>query len=440
MADKNLFTALELKGGLLSGDSLRQVLCEIVDKGLRSTMPFSLMLLDLQEYRTLALLYGSESADQFLEAQAQKLQSMLPDDILAGCLENGDLVVIDPHPAISCLAAPLLEAATESLEINGNLLSPTVKAGIVFCPMHGTQVDTLIRRARLAASKCDGSELQVYTPAMEQTARKDFVLQHEMIDALDSGQFLLHFQPQCSLQDTSIEGCEALIRWRHPEHGLLMPGDFIDAFERNGCIHRLGSWVLDQACRQLAAWRTTGLGPQRVSVNISPIELEQPGFVKKVMRSIHAYALDPKSITLEITESVAFSDPHRVSYQLRELQSAGVHLSIDDFGAGYSSLSALQHIHADQLKLDRSLTKDLAATTRARILAKSAIDLGQELGMRIVAEGIETQEQRHILIRLGCYSGQGYLLGAPLSPLAIQARMRQASTRNRPGSYSRMIN
>lgn len=214
------------------------------------------------------------------------------------------------------------------------------------------------------------------------------------------------------------------MRWRHPDHGMLQPGQFIPAAEANGAIMDLGEWVLRRACEQVVAWRTTGQGPERVAVNVSARQLQDRFFPQRLEAILASVGATPDCLEIELTESVAHKNPEQVRYTLGQLQDMGVDLAIDDFGAGFSSLFSLQFIPARTLKLDRALTSDAPRPHRQIEILRAAVDLGHRLGMRVLAEGIETPGQLARLREMGCELGQGHLLGRPASPMEVCAQAR----------------
>jgi EAL domain-containing protein (putative c-di-GMP-specific phosphodiesterase class I) len=272
------------------------------------------------------------------------------------------------------------------------------------------------------------NNVQFYTREMNACVEDKLVLLdglRKAIDSLGGGhgepQFSLLYQPKVDLASGRIFGVEALIRWNHPEHGMVPPQRFIGLAEESGLIVAIGEWVVRTACRQNQAWRAAGLAPITVSVNVSPRQFEEPQLVERVARALQDSGLDPEGLELEVTESLIMRDLARSVGKMRELKAMGVSLSIDDFGTGYSSLSALKTFPISRLKIDKSFVSDLADSVDDQAIALAVISLGHRLHLRVIAEGVETAQQRDFLRAHGCDEMQGYLFSRPVPAPAIAA-------------------
>jgi diguanylate cyclase len=314
-------------------------------------------------------------------------------------------------------AAKILEALREPHLIDGHELYVSGSIGIVTYPDDGTDAETLMKKADLAmyhAKETGRDSYQFFKPAMKARAVERQSLEDSLRYAIERRELVLHYQPKVDLKSGGIIGAEALIRWRHPQRGLVPPGQFVTIAEDCGLIVPIGRWVLREACRQARAWQTAGLPPLCVAINISPVELRAPGFVAGVRAILKETGLEPRYLELELTETVLIEDSRSVADVLEELKDIGVFLALDDFGTGYSSLSHLKRFPIDTLKIDQSFVRDLTVDEDDAGIVTAVIGMGKSLHMRVVAEGVETREQLEILQEHGCPQGQGYFFCRPV--------------------------
>jgi EAL domain-containing protein (putative c-di-GMP-specific phosphodiesterase class I) len=291
-------------------------------------------------------------------------------------------------------------------------------------PGDGTDVGTLMKNADTAMyhAKDQGrNNYQFFTTAMTEATEERMGLERDLRVALASGQFELHYQPQIRALGHELYGFEALVRWRHPQHGLVSPMKFIPIAEETGLIEPLGDWILEEACRQLAIWRREGFRTVRMAVNISPHQLRSATFVGRVQSCMRANGLRSGDLELEVTESAAMHDPDRAIGQLDALRDLGVDLAIDDFGTGYSSLAYLKLLPIQTLKLDRSFVRDIETDENDAAISAATLALAHTLGLRVVAEGVETEAQRAFLTSHQCDLLQGYLFSQPMAAMEATA-------------------
>jgi EAL domain-containing protein (putative c-di-GMP-specific phosphodiesterase class I) len=291
------------------------------------------------------------------------------------------------------------------------------------------RTDELMKQADLAMykSKQTGrNALHFFDPAMQSLLIERAALEKGLRRAIESDQFLLHYQAQ--VVDTGrVTGVEALLRWQHPEFGMVAPNNFIPLAEETGLILSLGQWVLRAACTQLALWgNQPGMAHLTVAVNVSAKEFREPHFVAKVLETLHQTGADPKKLKLELTESLLVDNVEAVIEKMLALKSNGIGFSLDDFGTGYSSLSYLKRLPLDQLKIDQSFVRDVLIDPNDAAIAKTIVTLAQSLGLGVIAEGVETEAQRDYLAGAGCHAFQGYLFSRPLPLDAFEAFMRRA--------------
>jgi len=307
------------------------------------------------------------------------------------------------------LARRLVEVLVRPFEIAGRQVQISGSVGIVVYPDHGHK-DKLVAHAdaaMYAAKRAGGNTYALFESHMDAGALDQLSLQNDLRHAIEFDQLQLHYQPKVDGRLGQIRGVEALLRWNHPERGSVSPGVFIPIAERFGLINSVGNWVIDEACRQMQAWADDGVR-MRVAINLSVHQLREEDLVERIEKALSRHHVDPSRLLCEITESVAMEDIKGTQRAFDGLARIGVFLSIDDFGTGYSSLSYLRQLPARQLKIDRSFVSDIEASNDARAIVSAVIHLAHALGLGVVAEGVETEGQRDILLRLGCDELQGF--------------------------------
>lgn len=328
----------------------------------------------------------------------------------------------DAWPDMMSLGERLCAALGSPFEARGTAMSLGASVGIAVHPQHGTSRDELIRCADLAmyAAKNLGRRRAVmFTTDLDAEAARRTWLHHDLQRAVERGEWELHYQPRIDARTGVALSAEALVRWRHPDRGLLGPAEFIQAAEETDVIVALGRWALARACAQLAAWRSAGLRLERVAVNVSARQLANFGLVDDVAHALQAHGLRPADLELEVTESVLVHDALVAQQVLQRLRALGVHVALDDFGTGYSSLAYLQHLPIDVMKVDRAFVKDLGASPSADAVIGAIVSLAHSLGKALVAEGVETPAQAARLYAMGCTELQGFLFSRPVAAEAF---------------------
>ncbi len=310
---------------------------------------------------------------------------------------------------LATLGEPMTLPNAVTVNLSGSI-------GIVMYPEHGPASKLIANAdaAMYAAKRAGGSTYAFFEPRMELDAREQLALQADLRLAIDRHELQLYYQPKIDGKSGQITGVESLLRWQHAVRGFVPPGLFIPIAERFGLIGTIGNWVIDEACRQLREWNRQGLR-MRVAVNLSVHQLRQEDLVQRVRLAVEHFGVDPQLLTFEITESVAMEDTQETMRAFAQLSSVGVSLSIDDFGTGYSSLAYLRKLPAKQLKIDQSFVQDLGSSQDALAVVDAVIRLAHALGLRVVAEGVETVRQRDILLSLHCDELQGYLFARPMA-------------------------
>jgi diguanylate cyclase (GGDEF)-like protein len=397
----------------------------------RDAKHVAVLFLDIDAFKNINDTLGHSAGDEVLKAAAQRLQVHLrKGDTLArvGGDEFTAVVRGFVHPADTAKVAQSFQAALkEPVLADQRELFLTACTGISVFPDDGDDVETLLKNADTAlhrAKEQGHDTFRLYTASMNAEAVRRLRLEHSLRRALSRDEMTVHYQPIVDLGTGRVHGVEALIRWNHPEHGLVLPGEFIPLAERTGLLGSLGPWVLRAACRQAREWRDAGLSELNMAVNISARQLQYTDLVGEVTGALQAAGLDPRRLELEITESSAMRNPEATIQTLRALKALGVRISIDDFGTGYSSLSQLQRLPIDTLKIDRSFVRDITEDPDDAAIATAIIALAHTLKLRVVAEGVETKEQLAFLTERRCDRIQGYLVGRPLAADACATLLR----------------
>lgn len=378
-----------------------------------------ILFVDLDGFKPINDSFGHAAGDEILIGAAQRLlEQARSSDTVARVGGDEFLVLLeDPQDAAACMAFAnrILKSLSQPFKLGNKELQITCSIGIVVFPDHGDR-DHLIANAdaaMYAAKRNGGNGFAVFEPHMGSDASEQLELQNDLRNAIQRQQMTLHYQPKIDGERGSIIGVEALLRWQHPERGMISPDIFIPLAERFGIINSLGNWVIEEACRQLAEWRNMGL-QMRVAINLSVHQLRESGLAERITQTLDCYGVQANQLLCEITESVAMEDTQATQRTFEELRDIGVYLSIDDFGTGYSSLNYLRQLPAQQLKIDRSFIRDLETEDDARAVVHAVVHLAHALGLRVVAEGVETAAQRDILLDMQCDELQGYFYAKPM--------------------------
>lgn len=384
----------------------------------------ALLFINLDAFKPINEIYGHHGGDSILCEIASRLRSVAePGDHLARLGGDEFLLLMTTQvttETASTRARQILTLVSKPHKFEGREGSIACSIGIAMYPTHGA-ASVLITRADAAmrASKAaGGATFSFFEPRMINDHREQVELLQDLRGALGRNEFELFYQPKIDAPSGEITGAEALLRWVHPERGMISPMIFIPAAEKYGLINSIGAWVLEEACRQIAAWRKEGMW-MRVAVNLSVHQLRQADLPDRISESLNRHQVNPSLLTCEITESVAMEDATLTRKLFERLAAVGVHISIDDFGTGYSSLSYLRTLPAGELKIDRSFVMDLETSSDARAVVDAVIKLAQALSLKVVAEGVETNGQNQILRSLGCDQLQGYFFAKPMRAKAL---------------------
>ena len=394
----------------------------------------ALMVLDIDRFKAINDFLGHDAGNRMLVAVAERLTRHLRGTDTV-CRQGGDeylllLTNLAEPDAVVTFLGELQNSFREPFRIDETEMAISVSVGVTMYPEDGADFGTLLRKADMAmyrAKDAGRNSYRFFNEEMNDAVIEQATLHAGLRRGLEAGQFALYYQPQIEVATGRLVGAEALIRWNHPDLGLVSPARFIPVAEETGLIVEIGDWVLREACREAARWIALGLPELRVAVNLSALQFKRGDIEKSVAGAIETSGIEPYMLELELTESILISDTENILSTVKRLKSMGVRLSIDDFGTGYSSLSYLKRFEVDKLKIDQSFIRDLATDPEDAAIVRAIIQMARSLGLRTVAEGVETQDVLDHLRLFHCDETQGYFHARPL-PAAdfvafVQARL-----------------
>ncbi len=399
----------------------------------------ALLFLDLDRFKRINDSQGHAIGDCLLQSVAKRLLACVRSSDTVSRLGGDEFVILlsevtCPEDAV-CSAKKILLALSVPHRIDQDDLNLTASIGIATYPDDGAEAETLLKHADLAMYRAKDTGRNTYRffePHMDRHTTERISLESGLNRAIEGHEFILHYQPTVSLNSGKFTGVEALIRWRHPQRGLVLPSQFVPIAEEFGFITAIGRWVLHEACRQSQAWRAAGLPPLRLAINISTVELLEKGFVEGVRAILREHGLAPQDLEFELTETFLMRESNTTAAVIKSLSDLGVRIALDDFGTGYSSLSHLKRLPIDTLKIDQSFVSNLATDNDDASIIAAVIGMGKGLRVRIIAEGVETREQLASLQKMGCPEGQGYLFCRPLSAHEFVQLLSSKAAESRP--------
>lgn len=423
--------------GLPNRQKLQEQLDKILTDAGRRQRRVAVLCVGLDDFKSVNEQFTYQAGDKLLLALADRLRAH-SGRLGALARLGGDqfaLVQADidqPYEAAELAQSILDDLEAEfALDHEGIRLRATI--GITLFPEDGDSTEKLLQKAEQTmtlAKTRSRNRYQFYIASVDSEMRRRRELEKDLREALGRNQFHLVYQPQISYRDNRVVGVEALLRWQHPEHGLVPPDLFIPLAEQNGTIIPIGEWVLDQACRQLREWHDLGFTDLRMAVNLSTVQLHHTELPRVVNNLMQIYRLPPRSLELEVTETGLMEDISTAAQHLLSLRRSGALIAIDDFGTGYSSLSDLKSLPLDKIKIDKSFVQDLLDDDDDATIVRAIIQLGKSLGMQVIAEGVETAEQEAYIISEGCHEGQGYHYSKPLQARELAAFLKQSERNN----------
>lgn len=399
----------------------------------RGRAQLAVMFLDLDHFKNVNDNLGHRIGDALLVEVAKRLKSAMREEDTASRLGGDEFILVLPGTDVNGavhVAEKLLETVAQRCQIEQHELVITPSIGIAMYPDDGEDCDTLSKCADVAMyrAKRDGrNNFRFFTTEMQVHSARSLQLENALRRALERDQLYLHYQPQMSLQDGRIIGAEALLRWQHPELGMVSPAEFIPIAESSGQILQIGEWVLRTAAHQMKSWMDSGLAPMIIGVNLSAVRFRHPNLPELVTQILDSVQLPPQYLELELTEGVAMDDPLGAIAVMDSLHERGIRMSIDDFGTGYSSLSYLKRFRVYKLKIDQSFVRDITDDPEDKAIVSAIISLASSLGLQTIAEGVETAGQLAFLREQGCNEVQGYYFSKPLPAEQFEAFVRVKS-------------
>ncbi|GFE84477.1 putative signaling protein [Steroidobacter agaridevorans] len=424
----------ELPNRLLLDDRLTQA----ISYAERREGRVAVLVIDLDRFKMINDSLGHHGGDELLKEVANRLRGTLrKSDTLARTGGDEFVLIADEvtgQSDVEQLAQRLLACFAKPFHILSVDIHTAPSIGISVYPSDGARAEELVVAADAAmyhSKKVGGNTYSFFTPSMNAFAQQRLELENGLRRALGNGEFELHYQPKVDVTSGRISSTEALIRWRHPERGLVPPGDFIPLAEETGLILQIGEWVLREACRQARQWQVNGMAPVRVAINMSATQFRQKNLVSIVKSALENANLEPTYLEIELTESAVMHNAAASAEILEQLSRLGVHISIDDFGTGYSSLNYLRRFPLDKLKIDRTFIKDVVANPEDAAIVQAIISLAHSLRLKVIAEGVETEQQLQFLRSLGCDQYQGFFCSPAMEPEAFAEMMRAKN----PGKF-----
>ncbi len=405
---------------------------QIVLEAEKSHQKLALLCLDLDRFKVINDSLGHGVGDQLLKLMSARFSSCFGDEYLLSREGGDEFLILSPcvdtvEPVIA-LAEKIVQNISQELKVDQHNLSVTTSIGIAIYPEHGQTFDELLKDAEnalYAVKKNGGNGYCLFTTQMDAEARLRLELENCLRGAVGNNEFRLVYQPKLSLRTGAIVGAEALVRWNSPVLGFVSPANFIPLAEETGLILAIDEWVITTACRQIRQWQDAGLGEQKVSVNLSTLQFGRGDLNSLIRRALADSGIEATSLDLEITEGVLMQNIHSAIPILEGFKNIGVSVSLDDFGTGYSSLNYLKQLPIDTLKIDKSFVDEIHMESQDAVIALAIIALGQNLGLNVVAEGVENVQQYEFLRSHGCDEMQGYFFSKPLPPADYEALLRQ---------------
>jgi len=402
---------------------LRERVDHALARAMRAGSGVATLILDMDRFKEINDRLGHEIGDKLLVEAARRIRACVRDQDTVARLGGDEFAVVLEGVSEAKEVLPVIERIIDSLRevtsIDGHEVTSSTSVGIAMYPENGNDLSELLRAADLAMYQAKSSgrgRYQFFADAMQEEAQSRHALEWALRRAVERSEFELVYQPQLCLRTGTVIGVEALLRWMNPTRGLLAPYHFIAGLEEFGLINEVGEWVLRTACEQIRKWHAMHFAPMRIAVNVSAQQFEDPMLLDKIRNALKETKLAPELLELELTESCLMSDPSQASALLREIRDIGVRVAIDDFGTGYSSLTYLHEFPLNVLKIDKNFVQSVESNDRGGPISKMIIGLGQNLGLEVIAEGVETEAQLQYMREHGCDVAQGYVYARPASP------------------------
>jgi diguanylate cyclase (GGDEF)-like protein/PAS domain S-box-containing protein len=425
----------------LTGLPNRKLFQEHLDttiKNAKSEENHIILFIDLDQFKMVNDTLGHSIGDLLLKEVGKRISSCIRiQDIVARHAGDEFIILMKNVSTIETdsIAKRILQSLEEAFFIQENEIFISASIGISIYPLHGTDPETLIKNADAAmydAKFYGKNNFKYYSIEIENANNRKMAIINGLHKALEYKEFEIYYQPKIITSSQSVVGVEALLRWNHPLHGPISPSEFIPLAEETGMIIAIGEWVLQEACRKYKEWESQGFAPEYLCINISPRQLRDPHFINKITNAIKEHHFIAQHLEIEITESVAIDNFDDVFTKLKQIREIGVKVALDDFGTGYSSLSYLRHFPIDSLKIDRSFIKDVMIDSQTAAIVTSIIYIAHSLNLPVIAEGVETEEQFHLLNDLQCDYIQGYFISPPVPTNEIEVILKEQWKRPKP--------
>ncbi len=401
----------------------------------RNARSLAVLFIDLDRFKLINDSLGHNIGDQLLQAAAKRLSNLMRKEDTVARLGGDEFTVLLPHVEkrqdVEKTVRKIVSAFRQPFEIASESLHISLSMGVSLFPSDGETPERLMKNADSAmyrTKEMGRNGHHFYSQSMNATAKHQLMLENDLHEALARNELVPFYQLQQDAKQNIVTGMEVLLRWQHPQRGIIMPGEFISLAEESGLIISIGRWVLEQACRQAKVWLDAGCSDFTLAVNLSARQLQQPGLLKTVQEVLETTGLPARNLELEITENLLLNDTERNITLLHRLHNLGIRLALDDFGTGYSSLSYLKKFPFDLLKIDQSFVRGLPDNREDAALVDTIITIGHKLGMQVIAEGVENNEQRTLLHHLGCDLVQGYLIARPMPAAQVEALLNLPNT------------
>ncbi len=414
---------------------------QAIERARRHDDSLTLLFLDLDRFKLVNDSLGHAAGDELLRVVTRRIGRLVSSGDTFARLSGDEFVLLLTNPmaadGLTDLTNHLFRVVAKPVFVAEREVSVTCSLGYCIYPQDGADATTLVKRADAAmyvAKKDGGNRVRRYTSELSAPADERLEVETQLKDALLRGEFLLHYQPQIEIASGRIVGVEALVRWLHPVRGLVPPIQFIPLAEESGLIEPIGEWVLRTACAQAAAWQRSGLPALRMGINVSARQFHNPALESLVAQALIEHGLAPEQLELEITESLSMKDPEESIRILASFKALGIGIAIDDFGTGYSNLAYLRRFPVRRIKLDRSFVSELGSQSSSRAIVEAMVAMAHKLDLQVIAEGVETSEQRDQLLRYGCDELQGYWFSRPVDAATCEALLQRQSEYGR-GSY-----
>ncbi|PWK76031.1 EAL domain-containing protein [Aminobacter sp. AP02] len=402
-----------------------------------------ILLLDLDGFKKFNDTLGHATGDTLLQALAVRLPAALDTNAVVARLGSDEFAVllrgIDDPSTVVAAADSLLQSFDKPFEIGDHLLKLGASIGGAVAPGDGGNREELVASADLALYRARqrGGSYRMFEPDMRNAVAARRALKDELLHAIGAKEFVLHYQPQVCLESGRVLGAEALLRWRHPTRGLLEPADFLAVLETHTGALTVGSWILDEACRQSADWRAQGLAPISMAVNLFAAQVKAGNLAETVLTTLARHKLPAKALELEVTETIALDYEERTLAPFRKLAKAGVGLAFDDFGTGHAALSTIKRFSLTVLKIDRSFVRDMLRNRQDAAIVRAVLGMAKDMGLAVVAEGVETRAQEAALYAMGCRTGQGFLYSKALPPDNFARLLKRSAKPGKKGTSIR---